>query len=582
VATLTTTIVDELHVQLPVPPPVRDRPRRPKLLAQWRRYSFSALAADITAGVIVCLVALPMALGFAISSGLAPQSGLYCAIVGGFLISALGGSRAQIGGPTGACLILASALVSQHGVPGLVLCTMMAGAMLVALGATGMGTAIDHIPRPVLLGFTTGISITIAGAQLQDFFGLTVTASSPDFAARMAAVGAALGRPHWPSTILASACLVALILWQRRDTRLPGIGVALAGATLITMMFGMPVATIDSRFHGIPSGWPAVFQPSLYFGTLPLPAFRVDLAWTLLAPAFAIAMLAAIESLTAARDVDRESGDRHDPNVELVAQGLTNLAAPLFGGLPAAGSSLRAAVNLRGGARSPVAGIVTAITLLLLVLVSAPLIGHVPLAALSAILLMVAWQMGRWRQVPDLLRSSTTDALAWLVTFALTVFADLSMAVAAGMALAALLFIRTSAQTTNVARVTEDRDVPTYVAVYRITGPFLFGGTDRLGGIADRLDSLPPIVILRLHDMTATDAAGLRAIEELAATVRRSGRAFLVSGARTHSQPAALMARTRFDDHLGSENVRDTYDAAVAHAQELYQAQFQPGFPRGA
>jgi SulP family sulfate permease len=295
---------------------------------------------------------------------------------------------------------------------------------------------------------------------------------------------------------------------------------------------------------------------------------------------------------------DRLTGDRHNPNVELIAQGVANIASPLFGGLPATGAIARTATNVKSGGTTPIAGIVHALALLAIVLVAAPMVGQVPMPVLAAILMVVAWNMGDWKELPSVFRMSRTDASIWLVTFVLTVFADLTQAVEVGMALAALLFIRTVASTTSVAQVTEDlvrrggearsvgaeareRDsnIPPYVAVFRITGPFLFGATDKLQGITDRLDSLPPVVILRLQYMTATDATGLNAIQDLADTVRRSGRVFLVSGAQP--QPAALMQRALFHRHIGERNVCDSYDDTLARAREVFDSQFQPGFPKG-
>jgi sulfate permease, SulP family len=532
----------------------------------------------VTAGVTVGLVALPLAMAFAIASGLPPEAGIYCAIVTGFLISALGGSRVQIGGPTGAFVVVISGIVATYGIEGLFLCTMMAGVMLIILGATGMGTAVKFIPRPVVVGFTNGISVIIASTQLRDFFGLTVERMPGDFIGRIGALAASAHTVNWSAAILAASCVALMIYSLRRPWRVPvpGTILALTVGTLIVAIFGTEVDTIASRFHGIPSGLPA----------LQVPAFRPSLLLTLLAPAFTIAMLGAIESLMSAVVADRLTGDRHNPNVELVAQGVANIASPLFGGLPATGAIARTATNVRSGGTTPIAGIVHALTLLAIVLFAAPMVGQVPMAVLAAILMMVAWNMGDWQELPSVFRMSRTDTTIWLVTFALTVFADLTQAVEVGMALAALLFIRTVASTTSVAQVTEEferrgdrTNIPPYVTVFRITGPFLFGATDKLQGIADRLDSFPPVVILRLQYMTATDATGLSAIEDLADTVRRSGRVFLVSGAQ--SQPAALMKRARFDRHIGERNMCDTYDEALTRARELFESQFQPGFPKG-
>jgi SulP family sulfate permease len=347
-------------------------------------------------------------------------------------------------------------------------------------------------------------------------------------------------------------------------------------------MFGLHVDTIQSRFHGIPSGFPE----------LQFHAFPPGLLVTLLPPAFTVAMLGAIESLMSAVVADRLSGDRHNPNVELVAQGIANIASPLFGGLPATGAIARTATNIRSGAKTPVAGIIHALTLLAIVLFAAPLAGYIPMPVLAALLFGVAWNMGEWTELPWVFRMSRTDVAVWLVTFVLTVFADLTQAVEVGMALAALLFIRRVATTTTVAEVTEeyaergrgdalqDKEIPPYVAVFKISGPFLFGATDKLKAILDRIDRLPPVVILRLRYMTAIDATGLEAILDLADAVRASGRAFLVSGAQ--AQPAALMARAHMDRKLGADNVCATFDLALVRARQVHEERFQPGFPRGA
>jgi sulfate permease, SulP family len=559
-----------------------DHPRTPKLVVALRGYSRQTFAADVTAGITVGLVALPLAMAFAISSGVAPESGIYCAIVTGFLISALGGSRVQIGGPTGAFVVVVAGIIATYGIEGLFICTMMGGVMLVILGATGMGTAVKYIPRPVVFGFTNGIAIIIASTQIKDFFGLTVEHMPGDFIGRMATLGRSFGTINVSASVLAAGCLALLVYCMRRRTRVPGTIVVLAAGTIATAMFGLHVDTIHTRFHGIPSGFPE----------LQFHAFAPGLLITLLPPAFTVAMLGAIESLMSAVVADRLSGDRHNPNVELVAQGVANIVSPLFGGLPATGAIARTATNIRSGAKTPIAGIVHAVTLLAIVLFAAPLAGYIPMPVLAALLLGVAWNMGEWTELPWVFRMSRTDISVWLVTFLLTVFADLTQAVEVGMALAALLFIRRVATTTTVAEVTEeyaergrvdalqDKDIPPYVAVFKISGPFLFGATDKLKGILDRMDSLPPIVILRLKYMTATDATGLQAITDLAEAVRASGRAFLVSGAQ--AQPAALMQRARIHRALGEENVCATFDLALERARRVHDERFQPGFPRGS
>jgi sulfate permease, SulP family len=558
------------------------RPAVPKLLIALRRYSWQAFGADLTAGLTVGLVALPLAMAFAIASGLPPEAGIYCAIVTGTIISAGGGSMVQIGGPTGAFVVVVAGIVATHGVAGLFMCTMMGGVILVVLGLTGMGSAIRFIPRPVVVGFTNGIAVIIATTQLRELLGLTMARMPDDFVGRMVEVGRALPTTDATTAVLSVCTLLVLILCATLRTRIPGTIVALVAGTAAAMALGLPVATIDTRFHGIPSGWPA----------LVLPEFRLDLVIGLLPPAFTVAMLGGIESLMSATIADRLSGDRHNPNVELVAQGVANIASPLFGGLPATGAIARTATNVRSGARTPVAGIVHALTLLAVVLWAAPTAALVPMPVLAAILVMVAWNMGDWAEIPDIFRTGLTDASVWAVTFALTVFADLTQAVEVGMALAALLFIRRVATTTDVAQVTDefvartrpdmlqDKAIPSFVAVFRVTGPLLFGSTDKLDVVRDRLDGLPPIVILRLRYMTAIDATGLRAIEDLAGAVRSTSRVFLVSGAR--EQPLVLMRRSHFAQRLGAEHLCATFDDALTRAREIHAQRFSGAWPNVA
>jgi len=528
--------------------------------------------------VTVGLVALPLAMAFAIASGLPPQAGLYCAVVTGFIVSALGGSRTQIAGPTGAFVVVVAGIVTKHGVDGLFMCTMMAGVILVVLGATGLGSAVRFIPRPVVVGFTNGIAVLIASTQLRDFFGLKLDTVPSEFYPRLVTVIAYFDTVSWPSTIVAASALAIILAARRFAPRLPGAIVALVALTIVAWALKLPIETIGSRFGGIPSGWPR----------LSVPSFRPALIPGLLAPAVTVAMLGAIESLMSAMVADKLSGDRHDSNTELVAQGLANIVSPLVGGLPATGAIARTATNIRAGARTPVAGIIHALTLLAVLLVAAPLASLIPLAVLAAILLVVAWNMGEWGEIPELLRLTKTDVAVWLVTFTLTVFADLTVAVEVGMMLAALLFIRRVADTTTVIAVTaealEDARInsllphalPEYVRIYRIHGPFLFGATDKLRVIEDAGADLPEVVILRLRHMTAIDATGLRAIEDLAETLRAADRELILCGAR--HQPAALMKRADFHRHVGDRNFCANIREALARAQQLH-AQRKPSEP---
>src|ERR1700688_308453 len=542
----------------------------PKSFLVLRHYSWKQLAADLLAGVTVGLVALPLAMAFAIASGVPPQLGLYCAVIAGFLISALGGSSTQIGGPTGAFVVVVFGIVTRYGTEGLYLCTLMAGVFLVILGATGLGTAVKFIPRPVVVGFTNGIAVIIASTQIKDFFGLKVEHVPGEFWARLETLARNFVTISYTETLLGIWALIVIIFCVRRLPKVPGYIVALFVGTALVWVLKLPVETIGTRFGGIPSGLP----------TLVIPAFHFSHLRPLIGPAITVAMLGAIESLMSAVVSDRMSGDKHNPNVELVAQGIANIVSPLFGGLPATGAIARTATNIRSGAKTPVAGMVHALTLLAIVLFAAPMARFIPLSVLAAILLVVSYNMGEWREIPELLKLSPLEIGTWLVTFSLTVFADLTVAVEAGMILAALVYIRKVTNTTTVSQVTDEylreghvhilqhEEIPPYVTIFRIHGPFLFGATDKIEEITGRLMELPPIVILRLRNMTATDATGLQALESLADAVHASGRGFILCGAR--EQPARLMHQAEFGEHVGIDNICPSIEKALERATALY------------
>jgi SulP family sulfate permease len=546
------------------------RRRLPRLLTALRGYDRRTFGADLAAGITVGLVALPLAMAFAIASGLTPQAGLYCAVVTGFIVSALGGSRVQIAGPTGAFVVVVAGIAQKHGVDGLFMCTMMAGVLLVAMSVTGMGAAVRFIPRPVVIGFTNGIAVLIASTQIRDFFGLQLATVPGEFWPRMVALAGAARTISWEATAVATGGLALIILTNRFLPRVPGSILALVTMTVAAYALHLPIETIGTRFGGIPAGLPHVA----------LPTFHPSLVPGLIAPAVTVAMLGAIESLMSAMVADKLSGDRHNSNVELMAQGVANLVSPLVGGLPATGAIARTATNIRSGARTPVAGIVHALTLLAILLVAAPLAGAIPLAVLAAILMIVSWNMGEWREIPELLRLTGTEIAVWLVTFGLTVFADLTVAVEVGMVLAALLFIRRVADTTTVTAVTDEyvqeghvhslqhQDIPDYVRIFRIHGPFLFGATDKLHIITDHVDTLPDIVILRLRNMTALDGTGLRAIEDLADALHRAKRDLILCGAKY--QPTQLMARADFHRRVGDANICANVREALARARQLH------------
>ena len=545
---------------------------KPRLLETLPNYSRHDAVSDIVAGITVGLVALPLAMAFGIASGTTPEAGIYTAIVGGFLVSALGGSRIQIGGPTGAFVVVVAAIIAEHGISGLYMVTMMAGGVLLLLAFTGLGTAVKFIPRPIVIGFTNGIAVLIVSTQIKDFLGLQMAEVPSEFIPRLRAYAANIGTVDWPTTALATGSLLVVILTPHLLRRVPGQIAALLGATAVVAAFNLPVETIGSRFGGIPSGLP----------DLHLPDFRADLILPLAPAALTVAILAAVESLLSAVVGDGMTGDRHNSNAELMAQGAANLVVPLVGGIPVTGAIARTATNFRSGARTPIAGIVHALTLLIVVLLLAPLARYVPMATLAAVLFVVAYNMGEWHAIPDILRLDLAEISVWLITFALTVVADLTVAVEVGMALAALLYIYRVSQTTTVSVVDEDyiesgrphilqdKDVPDYVSILRIHGPFLFGTTDKLAEETADLSKFAPIVVLRLRNMTAIDATGLHALEQLADRLKKSGRTLLLCGAP--HQPRRFLKRAEFVEHIGEDNILPHVNAALERASQLASA----------
>ena len=557
-------------------PDNRHRPRvrdwLPASVLALRHYSVQTFTSDLIAGITVGLVALPLAMAFAISSGMSPQAGIYCAIVTGLLISALGGSHVQIGGPTGAFVVVVSGIIAEYGIDGLFMCTMMAGVLLVVMGITGTGTAVRYIPRPVVIGFTNGIALVIASTQLKDFFGITLAEPVPgEFIERLQVLGQNAAAASPVTTATAVGVLALILVWNRVVPRVPGYVVALVAGTVVVAALGLPLETVGTRFGGIPSGLPE----------LRVPAFRADLILTLLSPTLTIAMLGAIESLLSAVVADKMTSSRHNSNVELFAQGVANIASPLVGGLPATGAIARTATNIRSGAKTPVAGMIHALTLLAILLFASPLAAAIPMAVLAAILMVVAYNMGEWREIPELWKVGWTDRAVWMATFTLTVLADLTVAVEAGMILAALLFIRRVTVTTTVSRVTreyidrgrahalQDKAIPDYVTIFRIHGPFLFGATDKLTNLREHVNELTPVVILRLRNMTAVDATGLHAIQDFADALRQSGRTLLLCGAPP--QPTRMMAKAEFHRHVGEENILPNVEAALERAKEVWR-----------
>lgn len=558
---------------------------RPRLWDALRDYDRHRFRRDALAGIAVGVVALPLAIGLGIASGASPGAGIYTAIIGGFLISALGGSRVQIGGPAGAFVGLVYAIVVQHGMASLLVCTALAGVILFLLGALRLGSLIKFIPHPVTTGFTCGIAITIILTQVRDFLGLDLPQQPAEFFARVAALARAAPSISVPTVAVGVAAFALIRWWPARWARiLPGTIVAVVAGTLAVYLLRLPVETIGSRFgpDAFPSGLPR-FQP-----------LEFDLArlGELIRPALAIALLGAIESLLSAVVADAMIDDRHDSNQELMAQGAANFVVPFFGGLPVTGVIARTATSVRSGAGTPVAGIVHAAVLLLVVLVAAPVAKFVPLTVLAAVLFAVALKMGDWAEFRILHRHTKSDAAVFVITFVLTVVFDLTVAVEVGMVLAAGLFIKRVTDTTRVTALDEAGapgqgheplpPLPRGVLVYRVFGALLFGAADKLDSVLRRAGADTQVVVLHLAAVTALDATALNALDSLHAKLRRHGKQLVLSG--PHTQPYVLMERSGFLERVGADNVAADLPAAVARAAALVRERGRApaGGPAGA
>ena len=546
-------------------------PARPKLFDCLKGYSPASFIADLGAGVTVGIVALPLAIGFGIASGVTPAQGLWTAIIAGVLISVVGGSRVQIGGPTGAFVPILSGIVATFGYAGLAVATVMAGLFLLIMGLCKAGNLIKFIPYPVIAGFTSGIAVIIFAGQLKEFLGLSLKLPrhTPD---QVMAIASHLREANLTAVALGLLALAILILWPRRWSAVPPSIVAVIIPTALVAAFPLHVHTIASEFGGIPAGFPRLQIPHIGFQQI----------HEQMIPAMTIAMLGAIESLLSAMVADGMIGDHHDSNQELVAQGIANIVCPLLGGIPATGAIARTATNIRAGGRTPIAGIIHSITLLVVVLVAAPLVKYIPLASLSAVLFVVAYKMGEWDNFPELARTTRSDFAVLLITFGLTVFFDLTVAVGAGMGIAIALFVRRMEEIAQVRLVTpetdmemggdsvRERQVPPGVLVFRIEGPFFFGVAEKLEYALERARAIPRVLILRVRNVPAIDASGLRALEVTWDKFHRRGTLIVLSGIQP--QPMKILLRSGFIDRIGLDNICPNIDEALLRASALLGA----------
>ena len=538
---------------------------RPRLLDELRDYDRSKLAADLAAGLTVGAVALPLALAFAIASGLKPEAGLFTAIVAGFVVSALGGSRVQIGGPAGAFVVVVYAIVERYGVANLLLATMLAGGLLLLMGAFRLGNLVRFVPITIVIGFTNGIAVLIILSQLKDFFGLQVDELPADFFLKLRALANAAPSADPVTIALAVASLGLIWAWPRfwrsgasALTRslgqVPGTIVGLVAGTLAVWLLNLHVATIGTRFGGIPQSLPQPSWPQVGWPELSL----------LAGPAITIALLGAIESLLCARVADAAIEDRHDPNQELMAQGIANIASPLFGGFCATGTIARTMTNVRSGARTPVAGVVHALCLLVVVLVAAPLAIHIPLATLAAVLLYVAYYMGEWHEFARLRHFSNYYRVVLLTTFILTVVIDLTVAVQAGLVLACLFFI---ARMSGLTRVEAIQSSAQHIEAYRISGSLFFGAVGKMDGLLDPKRVQPRVMILDLAPLLNMDNTGLETLETLHAMLQKRGSVLILCGLQ--EQPQWLTTQSGLAAELGSENIVPTLAEAFGRAKEV-------------
>ena len=547
-------------------------PFKPYLVKSLRGYDANQFGNDLIAGITVGVLALPLAMAFAIASGLAPEAGIFTAIIGGFIISSLGGSRVQIGGPAGAFIVIVYGIVVNHGLANLLISTIMAGALLFIMGLTRLGSLIRFVPVSIIIGFTNGIAVLIALSQLKEFLGLKVEGRIPaEFFALLKTLYAHLHSIDPTTIVLGVATLALIILWPSMVSRLPGrlsglarlpgTIVALALATIATVVWHLPVETIGSKFGGIPQALPS----------FALPEFNWTTVRTLTTPTITIALLGAIESLLCARIADGMIDDRHDPNQELMAQGLANFIGPFFGCMPATGTIARTSINARSGARSPVAGIVHALVLLAIVLVAAPLARHVPLVALAAMLLYVAYNMGEWSEFPRLRQYSLPYRITMVSTFLLTVILDLTVAVEVGLVLACLFFIYRISSLTSIEAVKPETlpagsKMPPGVVAYRLFGSLFFGSVGKFETLLefDAGAARPGVLVLDLHHVINVDTTGLECLETLHKTLARRGATLILCD--VNQQPASLIARAGFINTLGAANLLPDLPAAIERA----------------
>jgi SulP family sulfate permease len=547
---------------------------RPKLFDTLKSYTRKQFFADLMAGSIVGIVALPLAIAFAIASGVTPERGLYTAIIAGFIISVLGGSRVQIGGPTGAFVVIIYGIVQQYGVDGLLIATMMAGIMLIAMGLFRLGSVIKFIPYPVVVGFTTGIAVIIFSSQMADLLGLKIHALPADFIEKWIVIGSHLGATDLYSLALALGVIFITVFWGKVTTKIPGPFVAIVLSSVAVVWLQLPVETIGTRFGEIPSSLPLPHLPHIQWGMIK----------QLIQPAITIALLAGIEALLSAVVADGMISGKHRSNMELVAQGTANFFSPLFGGIPATGAIARTATNIKNGGRTPIAGIFHSVILLAIMLLFGKWAVHIPMAGLAGIMVVVAYNMSEWHSFRALAHGRRSDAAVLLVTFGLTVIIDLTFALQVGILIAGILFLRSMTSSANVTAITKSMDedgdmddlssfamspIPDGVKVYEISGPMFFGAAYKFKEALAVVDKPPRVIIIRMRNVPVIDATGERALEDVFAMFRKRGTEFVISGLQAQARTTLTVAG--LIDKIGEDNIQPTFDDALLRARALLQ-----------
>jgi len=544
---------------------------KPKLFDTLKNYTYRQFTKDLMAGLIVGIVALPLAIAFGIASGVSPEKGLYTAIIAGFIISALGGSRVQIGGPTGAFIVIVYGIVQTHGINGLIIATFIAGIMLIIMGLARLGAVIKFIPHPLITGFTSGIALIIFSSQIKDFFGLQMDAVPADFLTKWKIYFHHFGSINFYAVLIAAATTVIIFLWPKITYKIPGSLIAILASTIAVQLLHLPVETIGSKFGNIPSSLPNPTVPNLDFATIK----------SLIQPAFTIALLGGIESLLSAVVADGMIGGNHRSNMELIAQGVANIFSSLFGGIPATGAIARTATNVKNGGRTPVAGIVHAITLLIIMLFVGKWAALIPMATLAGILVLVAYNMSEWENFRAVLKGSKSDIAVLLTTFFLTVLIDLTVAIEIGMVLAAFLFMRKMIQFSDVSILTKDIDdrgsekddasianfsIPAEAEVFEITGPLFFGAAYKFKDAIRFIEVTPKVLILRMRQVPMIDATGIKTISEVYSESKKRGTKLILS--EVHSeQVMKQLQETRLLFAIGKANVTDSFEAALKRCQ---------------